>query len=311
VIVTVTPNPSIDRTIHIDRLERGALIRAGSATSEAAGKGLNVARALAGQGVETLAVLPMARESAPTYLALLGGAVRIDPVPVAGSVRVNISLVEPDGTVTKVNEPGPPLTEVEVEAILAAVSSAPPARWIVGCGSLPAGAPADFYARLRGLAADSPDRRVAVDSSGDALFAAVLGGVSLVKPNLAELEAMADRSLPTIGAAIDAAIELMGRGAGSVLVSLGPDGALYLDAGGAVSHAEAEIDDPVNTVGAGDALLAGFLASGADAAALPEAIAWSVAAVRSPGTRMRRVADEDRHAVVVHEVVDRGRRLRP
>src|SRR5206468_2125750 len=69
VIVTVTPNPSIDRTIHIDRLERGALIRAGAATSEAAGKGLNVARALAGQGVETLAGQPMARESSPTYLA--------------------------------------------------------------------------------------------------------------------------------------------------------------------------------------------------------------------------------------------------
>ncbi|HYN69484.1 MAG TPA: 1-phosphofructokinase, partial [Candidatus Eisenbacteria bacterium] len=136
-IVTVTPNPSIDRTIHIDRLERGALIRAGVATSEAAGKGLNVARALAGQGVETLAVLPMARESAPAYLALLQDEVRIEAVPVAGSVRVNISLVEPDGTVTKVNEPGPPLAPAEVDAILVAVSSAPPASWVVGCGSLP------------------------------------------------------------------------------------------------------------------------------------------------------------------------------
>ncbi|HYN70517.1 MAG TPA: PfkB family carbohydrate kinase, partial [Candidatus Eisenbacteria bacterium] len=149
------------------------------------------------------------------------------------------------------------------------------------------------------------------DSSGDALFAAVLGGAALVKPNLAELEAMADRSLPTIGAAIDAATELVGRGAGAVLVSLGPDGALYVDAAGAVSHAEAEIDDPVNTVGAGDALLAGFLAGGADAAALPEAVAWSVAAVRSPGTRMRRVSDADREQVIVHDTVDRGRRLRP
>ena len=310
-IVTVTPNPSIDRTIHIDRLERGALIRAGAATSEAAGKGLNVARDLTGQGVATLAILPLARDSAPTYLALLDGAVRIEPVPVGGSVRVNLSLVEPDGTVTKVNEPGPPLSELEVEAILAAVSDAPPASWIVGCGSLPPGAPADFYARLCGLAVDSHDRRVAIDSSGDALFAAVLGGASLVKPNLAELEATAERSLPTVGAAIDAASELVGRGAGAVLVSLGPDGALYVDGDGAVSHAEAEIEDVVNTVGAGDALLAGFLASGADAAALPEAIAWSVAAVRSPGTRMRRVAEGDRGAVVVHEVVDRGRRLRP
>ena len=310
-IVTVTPNPSIDRTIHIDRLERGALIRAGAATSEAAGKGLNVSRALTGQGEETLAVLPMARDSAATYLALLDDEVAIEAVPVGGSVRVNISLVEPDGTVTKVNEPGPPLVAADVDAILAAVSSAPAAAWVVGCGSLPPGAPADFYARLCGLASRSPDQRVAVDSSGDALFAAVLGGAALIKPNLAELEALAERPLPTLGAAIDAGTALIGRGAGAVLVSLGPDGALYLDGTGAVSHAEAEIDDPVNTVGAGDALLAGFLASGADAAALPEAIAWSVAAVRSPGTRMRRVADDDRGAVIVHATVDRGRILRP
>jgi fructose-1-phosphate kinase PfkB-like protein len=95
-----------------------------------------------------------------------------------------------------------------------------------------------------------------------------------------------------------------------VLVSLGPDGAIFVDGAGAAAHAEAAIDDAVNSVGAGDALLAGFLASGADAAALPEAVAWSVAAVRSPVTRMRRVGEADRRAVIVHDRVDRERRPR-
>lgn len=308
-IVTVTPNPSIDRTVPIDRLERGALIRAGDATAEAAGKGLNVSRALAGQGIETIAVVPIARESASAYLALLADAVPIRAVSVAGSVRINISLVEPDGTVTKVNEPGPDLDAAGVEAILAAVANAPSASWIVGCGSLPPGAPSDLYTRLSGLG--SAGRRVAIDSSGEALLAAAHAGVALVKPNLSELAAIVGRPLTALGEAVDAACELVGRGVDAVLLSLGPDGAIYVDASGAVSHAEAAIDDPVNAVGAGDALLAGFLAEGADSAALPEAIAWSVAAVRSPGTRMRRVTEADREAVVAHDRVDRERRLRP
>ena len=307
-IVTVTPNPSIDRTIQIDRLERGGLIRAGSATLEAAGKGLNVSRALVGQGVDTLAVLPVARDTASTYLGLLADEVQIAAVSVAGSVRVNISLVEPDGTVTKVNEPGPRLENPEVDAILVAIASAPPADWIVGCGSLPPGAPIDFYARLSELG--SADRRIAIDSSGEALEVASKAGIALIKPNLAELSAIAGRTLASLGDAVDAARQLVVQGVGAVLVSLGPDGAILVDGAGRASHAEASIDDAVNTVGAGDALLAGFLASGADAAALAEAVAWSVAAVRSPGTRMRTVTDADRTRVVVHDRVDGERRPR-
>ena len=108
---------------------------------------------------------------------------------------------------------------------------------------------------------------------------------------------------------IAAARELIERGAHAVLVSLGPDGALLVDARTA-SHAEASIDDVVNTVGAGDALLAGFLAAGGGSDALGNAIAWSVAAIRSPGTRMRPVTAADRGAVIVHARIDSSRRLR-
>jgi 1-phosphofructokinase len=308
VILTVTPNPSIDRTVAIDRLERGGVIRAGEATSEAAGKGLNVSRALTGQGIETLAVVPLARESAAIYLALLADEVPIQAVSIAGTVRINISLVEPDGTVTKVNEPGPRMENTDVEAILAAIGTGPDPSWVVGCGSLPPGAPSDFYARLAGVGAVGS--RVAVDSSGVALAAATRARVGLIKPNLSELETLAGHALPTLGDAVDAAVELIDGGVGSVLLSLGRDGAVFVAGGSTFTHAEGRIDDAVNAVGAGDALLAGFLAAGADSAALPEAIAWSIAAVRSPGTRMRPVSDADRERVVVHDRLDRNRRPR-
>ena len=306
-IVTVTPNPSIDRTIQIDRLDRGRMIRARAATSEAAGKGLNVSLALATEGVDTSAILPLAADSATAYLRLLADAVPITAVPIKGAARVNVSLVEPDGTVTKVNEPGPQLGPDDVEAILAAASAVAGSGWVVGCGSLPPGAPVDFYARL--IALGSEDRRIAVDTSGEALGAAVCARAALVKPNTAELAELVGRPLATIGDVIAAARELIERGAHAVLVSLGPDGALLVDARTA-SHAEASIDDVVNTVGAGDALLAGFLAAGGGSDALGNAIAWSVAAIRSPGTRMRPVTAADRGAVIVHARIDSSRRLR-
>ena len=303
-IVTVTPNPSIDRTIRLDRLVPGGLNRAHSATSEAAGKGVNVSCALATEGIETLAVLPLAAQSAVQYLALLADAVPVVAVPVAGAIRVNVSIIESDGTVTKVNEPGPSLSPADADALVNAAASASRRGWIVGCGSLPPAAPRDLYARLAKLA--GPDRRVAVDSSGDALAAAATAGIALVKPNRHELEELVRRPLATLGEVIDAARALLAQGCGAALVSLGPDGALYIDATTA-AHAEARVADAANPVGAGDALLAGFLAAGARAEALPVAVAWAVAAVRSRGTRMRAVTEADRAGVVLHDRIDLSR----
>ena len=305
-IVTVTPNPSIDRTIRLDRLVPGGLNRAHSATSEAAGKGVNVSYALATEGVKTIAVLPLASQSAVQYLGLLADAVPVAAVPIAGAMRVNVSIIESDGTVTKVNEPGPPLAANDADAIVNAAASASRAGWIVGCGSLPPGAPRDFYGRLAQLA--TSDRRVAIDSSGDALTAAIASGIALVKPNREELQELARRPIVMLGEVIEAARDLIAQGCGAVLVSLGADGAVYVDAATA-AHAEARVPDATNPVGAGDALLAGFLAAGARVEALPVAVAWAVAAVRSRGTRMRAVTEADRAAVVVHEGIDLSRRL--
>lgn len=299
-IVTVTPNPSIDRTLRIPRLDPGGVIRAMTADAEAGGKGLNVSRSLAIHGHQTVAVAPLSSASATTYQSLVRNPAPLEVVPIAGDIRVNISLVESDGRVTKVNEPGPELTALEVEAMIDRVAAlAESARWVVGAGSLPRGVGSDFYARLAKRLPDGV--RLAVDTEGEPLRAALDaddGHLALIKPNRDELEGVVGRELSTLGDVVDAARQISRPGL-LVLVSLGSNGAILVERD-AVTHADGRIDDVVNTVGAGDALLAGFLAGGAGAGALKTAVAWSVAACRSPGTQMRRVAPADESVVAVH-----------
>jgi 1-phosphofructokinase len=174
-------------------------------------------------------------------------------------------------------------------------------------GSLPPGAPDDFYARIVRDLHDSP-ARVVVDSSGPALVAALADGPDLIKPNQEELAEAAGRDVRTLRDAVDAAEELRRRGAAVVLVSLGANGALLVDGNG-VLHGEAPAV-PRSTVGAGDAFLAGFLAGGgAGAQGLTEALAFGAAATSLPGSKMPGPSDLDRAAVRLHTEPDLDRAL--
>jgi 1-phosphofructokinase len=142
--------------------------------------------------------------------------------------------------------------------------------------------------------------RLAADTSGPALRLAVHAGAALVKPNRDELAEAVGRELPTLDEVVQAAHELRSWGAGAVLASLGADGAVLVDDDGVVVGS-APVDRPRSAVGAGDALLAGFLAAGAKGTeALTEALAWAAAAVSLPGSRMPRPADLRRHRVRIH-----------
>jgi 1-phosphofructokinase len=315
VILTVTPNPSVDLTLDIATLVRGAVHRISGQHREPSGKGVNVSRALTRNGVASLAVLPVGgAEGAELERLLQAEQVTYVTVPVADSVRMNISLTEVDGTATKVNAAGPTLGSEETEKLLtAAAGAAAGAAWVLGSGSLPPGMPTDFYARL-GFAVRASGARFALDSSGPALLSGLPATPDVIKPNVEELAEAVGRALTTVGEAVAAARELMNLGARSVVVSLGRDGALLVDEVG-VLHGEASVAHPKSTVGAGDALLAGYLAgsllrTGDRTIALREAVAWGSAAVRVAGSHVPVITDADRTAVVVDAEPDLDRLLR-
>ena len=310
-IVTLTPNPSLDLTYELDELVRGEVQRAASMSVEAGGKGINVSRNLIANGAASRAVAPVGGPSGEQFLSLFEGS-RIDlvRVPMEEPVRVNVSLAEQGGVGTKINAAGPRLSEDEVDGILSeAAIAAHGATWLAVCGSLPPGAPTDLYARLVVLGREA-GCRVAVDSSGPPLEAALEAGPDLIKPNLEELSELVGRHLTTFGDVLEAAREVHDRGVGTVLVSLGADGAVLFDEEGAL-HADTPPFTPRSTVGAGDSLLAGFLFAADDrAAALVEAVAWGAAAARLPGSRGPRPEDLDREAVRLHRGIEKERQLK-
>jgi 1-phosphofructokinase len=301
-IVTVTLNPSLDRAVEIEELVRGEVIRAAHARLDPGGKGVNVSRALVANGVPTRAFFPCGGEEG-THLVRLLQSEGVYPltVPISGHTRSNITLAEPDGTVTKINEPGPTLSPAEFEAVSAeALAAAVGADWVVVCGSVPPGLP---ESALTGLCRRLVDAgvRLAVDTSGPDLREAALAGAALLKPNREELAEVVGGPLVSLDDVVDAARKLVSWGAGAVLASLGPDGAVLVDADRVIAG-DAPVSNPKSSVGAGDALLAGFLSAGAHGTnAFREALAWGAAAVSLPGSRMPGPADLRRHAVRIHQ----------
>ena len=304
-ILTLTPNPSIDRTLDVAALVPGRVHRASAHGVEPSGKGVNVTRALAANGVRSTALLPLGGSEGVQLARLLDDeGVSYIAVAITEPVRVNVSVRTPDGVVTKVNEAGPTLSWAEADALAEAVlGRLGRTDWVVASGSLPGGVPDDFYADL-GTRVREAGGFLVLDSSGGALREGVKGRPDLVKPNLDELAELEGRPLPTLGAVVDAAEDLRRSTGGAVLVSLGPAGALLVD-GEVPLHAEATAPVTVRSaIGAGDNLLAGFLSAaqgGVDrTAAVAEAVAWGTAAVRARGSLARPVTESDRRAVRVH-----------
>jgi len=310
-IVTLTANPSLDRTIELATpLARGEVQRSSARREQPGGKGVNVARALIASGVETVAVLP-GREDDPMLLALAAAGIPSAGLPIAGTVRSNLTLTEPDGTTTKINEPGPTLTRDEGTALIdLLVSHARDAAWLVLAGSLPPGLPSDFYVRaVRAVREAGGNPQIAVDSSGPAMLALVASGerVDLIKPNaeeLAELAGHGDAATLEADAAAAAslALELVHGGVGSVLATLGSRGAVLVTAEGAW-HASMPPVTVRSTVGAGDSSLSGYLIAqqrgDAHEGRLAQAVAHGTAAAALPGSELPSLSQTNPGAATV------------
>jgi 1-phosphofructokinase len=311
VILTVTPNPSLDRTIELSGpLARGAVQRALSTTDEPGGKGVNVSRALAASGVDTVAILPGALDD-PVLVALRARGVSAVALPIEQRLRANVTISEPGGTTTKINEPGPDLSAHAATLLDLVVEHAPAAEWLVLAGSLPPGLPDDFLAevvRAVQLACGAQAPRIAVDSSG-APFRALLDSgvrVDLVKPNAEELAEVVggdpEAYETDLSAAVAGARLLLARGVEAVLLTLGSAGAVLVDRNGAWSASPPPVV-ALSTVGAGDSALSGYLLAetrGADAPhRLAQAVASGTAAAALPGSLVPTLAQTFPASVVV------------
>ena len=302
-IVTLTANPSIDRTVVLDtELVRGGVHRARASVSDPGGKGVNVARVLTASGVQAMAVLP-ASEHDPLLEALSDKGVRYCAVPTGALARTNITVSEPGGVTTKINEPGAELSEAaRTELFETVVDLGRDATWVALSGSLPPGIPVGWYGELVAALKSTTACKVAVDTSDAPLLALAASfphsAPDLIKPNSEELsqltgadaenlERAAAAGDPT--AAIDASRILLERGVGAVLATLGSAGAVLVTQEGAWFASPPKID-AISTVGAGDSSLAGYILADIErcppADLIRRAVAYGTAATALPGTTL-------------------------
>ncbi len=284
-IVTVTLNPSIDRTLGVAELVRGEVIRADSTMEDPGGKGVNVTRFLTARGSESVAVLPVGGSIGRGLVALLDDAeIPYRAISISGTTRENVTVAEPDGTTTKLNEPGPNLSEAEIDQLVAGVAElVTEGGWVVVAGSLPPGMDTAILDRLAEVAR-SAGARFALDASGAALADGLSAKPDLIKPNDEELGEILGRELHTFEEVLEGCNEARARGASAVICSLGSKGAVLVDENGQW-QVKGQRVPVLSTVGAGDSLLAGFLhGGGTGPEALAVGIAWATAAVQTPGT---------------------------
>lgn len=263
-VVTVTLNPALDQTVSLPSLAHGAVNIAQGVSLNAGGKGVNVAGCLADWGTPVLASGILGRENLAPFEALFADkGIGNRFVLQAGATRTNIKLVSADdGATTDINLPGLTVSAASYAQLLENLDELSEAgRFVVLAGSLPAGLAADSYARLI-TRLNQQGARVLLDSSGAALSAA-LAGPSLpycIKPNRHELEQWAGHALASQQEVVAAARSLHRQGIAQVVVSLAEQGALFVSQQGAWLATPPPVT-PKSSVGAGDALVAGWLAA--------------------------------------------------
>jgi 1-phosphofructokinase/tagatose 6-phosphate kinase len=281
VIVTVTLNAAIDRTLLVPNFQLGQRHRASTSLSSAGGKGINVARALKRLSVPVVCTgLAGGRTGVQIVDRLTGEGLLNDFVRIRGESRTSTAVIDPTSNVyTEINEWGPEVEEHELAILrekLAYLTRG--AEFAVFSGSLPRGVDDDFYleaireANRRGVA-------TVLDSEGEPLRLGVEGEPYLVTPNVREAEQLVGHEFGSdddLAAALD---EIAALGARNVVITR-DDGCVALfreDRAETRLEASIEIVDPVSQVGSGDAFLAGLIAARLSGKSLEDAVRAAVA----------------------------------
>lgn len=289
-IYTITLNPAIDRTVAVDELVPGTVMRTLGVTICAGGKGINVSRALHAAGSDTTAFFFKGGMEGELLCNLLTEeGVKIQTVDTACSTRISMQISEKSGRFSNLNDVGGPIAPSELSALISVLEACIKKEDIlVLAGSVPKGIPTNIYGDLVALFAPLCSA-VVVDADGDALIAACEARPFLIKPNEHELARFAGREFTDFEDMIAFGKSIAGKVADHILLTLGADGACYLSADRVLRADPLEVK-AISTVGAGDTFLAGFL-SRLEQKETPEsclafATALSNAKVTLPGTTM-------------------------
>lgn len=264
-IVTVTMNAALDRTVSVPNFQPGTRNRATSATELSGGKGVNVARTLKALGEPVVATgLAGGRTGTSIVEGLTAEGILNDFVRIRDESRTTTAIIDPNGHQTEVIEYGPDIGDDELALFIEKIRFlARGADTMVLAGSLPKNVDAGFYATLQRELGDAVV--VAVDAQGPVLRAALAAGPDLVSPNVREAEEIVGHEFSDDGDMAEAARELTAMGAGMAIVHH-PDGCVLREPspdgkGGVTWTAFLRRRDVLSSVGSGDALLGGYLAA--------------------------------------------------
>lgn len=259
-IYTVTMNPAIDYVVRLPgKLTPGAVNRSAGEDYQFGGKGINVSNVLHRLGQPTVALGFVAGatgawlEQGLKEMGLETRFLHLD----RGQTRINVKIKASEET--EVNGMGPEIRETDLRRLGEELKKLSPGDVLVLSGSVPGCLGPDTYSRILG-ALDNPGIRTVVDAAGDLLLSALSFRPFLIKPNHTELSELFGVPMNSEAEILHAAGQLQARGARNVLVSLGADGALLLDETGARHRCCAPQGQVINSVGAGDSMVAGFLA---------------------------------------------------
>jgi 6-phosphofructokinase 2 len=299
-ILTLTPNPSIDTSTSVERIVPFDKLRCAPARRHAGGGGINVARVIHRLGSEVTAVYPRGGDTGDLLSQLVEReGIASETSQTRADTREDFSVYETASAKQfRFVLPGPAVGEAEWRACLNVFRhrSHPP-DFVIASGSLPPGAPPDFYARACRIA-KSWNAKFMLDTTGAPLEAALAEGVHLIKPNLQELSDLLGKPLEHEADWISAGVALVNsRQVEVVALSLGHHGALLVERD-RVLRAQPLSIKPMSAVGAGDSFLGGLvwgLATGRDLeSAFRVAVAAGAAALLRPGTDLARPEDTHR-----------------
>ncbi|MCC7467531.1 MAG: 1-phosphofructokinase family hexose kinase [Saprospiraceae bacterium] len=258
-IVTLTLNPALDKSTEVEKMIPEHKLRCSAIQMDAGGGGINVSKAIHELGGVSVAVFPCGGHNGNVLCGMLQEkGIQIEPLKVNAETRENLAVRERSSNAQyRLTTPGRALEEQDADKCLESIRGLKP-EYLVASGSLPPGLPITYYEKVASFAKEI-NAKFILDTSGEPLLAAADEGLYLLKPNLAELSALAGVSVLEMNQVDDAALDIIKQGkCASVVVSLGAQGALLVTRQG-FEHIPAPLVKKQSTVGAGDSMVAGMV----------------------------------------------------